>query len=170
MRIHSVLSDKCEYRENLGYKGIFAKNPISKGEMIALWGGIVYSKQETEKIGKLHPHFLTHPVSIYDGYYLGPVGTGEMDDAEFFNHACEPNAGVKGQIILIARKDISKDEEITFDYETTEINGQSFECECGSENCRKIIDGNAWKDCAFQKNNTGYLSWYIEEKIRNLNS
>lgn len=166
MRLHSFLSLKCEVAEKKGIKGVYATSQILKGELIALWGGIVYSKSEVEKLGADYPHFLTHPVSIYEGFYLGPINKTDLDDVEMFNHSCDPNAGIKGQIVLIARKKIYQGDQICFDYETSEINTETFECDCGSSICRKKIDGNSWKDPEFRKRNKGYFSWYIEEMIR----
>ncbi len=107
-----------------------------------------------------------YPVQIHEDFYLGPKALEELDDTEFFNHSCSPNAGVKGQMLLIARRDIQRGEEICFNYETTDTKGINFLCRCGSANCRKTITGAAWKDPAFQKEHEGFFSWYLQEKIR----
>jgi hypothetical protein len=170
MHLHSHLSEKCRVEKKSGQEGVFVKDDIEiiKDEIIAIWGGIIYSLDECKELGKENPIFLTHPVSVADGYYLGPTDPDNLDDAEFFNHNCDPNAGIKGQILLIARKDIKPGEEVCFDYGTTEIRGESFKCNCGSPICRDIIDGDLWKDPEFQKQNEGYFSWYIQQKIDNL--
>ncbi len=136
--------------------------------MIALWGGIVYSAQEVTEIAKQHPYFETHTVSIYKDFYLGPLDTDatHLDETELFNHSCDPNTGVKGQIVLVARRPILPGEEICFDYDTTEITAVPFVCQCRSPQCRGLIDGGAWKNAAFRAQHQGYLSWYIEELIR----
>ena len=172
MRTHSILSGKCSLkRSSLGGYGVFAVAKIKKGELICVWGGIAYSYKEICELSKKHPHYATNPISVYDGYYLGPVNKYDLDDGERFNHSCDPNAGVKGQIILVARRDIKKGEEICFDYDTTETCDEgSFKCKCGAKNCREVVDGSSWKKPQFQKKNRGYLSWYIEEKIRKINS
>jgi len=168
MQIHSYLSPKCESRKSPlhGY-GIFAKTKILYGEVIALWGGVVYSSEEVARLATQDPRFETHCVSIYKGFLLGPVNATnwKLDDTELMNHSCEPNVGIKGQIILIARRDIQENEELCFDYETTEIEPTPFTCNCGSQLCRKVLDGKAWKDPSFRERNHGYLSWYIEELI-----
>jgi len=49
---------------------------------------------------------------------MGP--SGGVDD--FFNHSCDPNAGLQidGQKVwLVAIKNITQGEEITWDYSTT---------------------------------------------------
>jgi uncharacterized protein len=169
MKRHSYLSPKgCTQQSPIHGWGIFAKQNIAQGEMIALWGGIVYSRKEVTEIAKHHPHFETHTVSIYKDFYLGPLDTdvAQLDETELFNHSCDPNAGVKGQIVLVARRPILQGEEIFFDYDTTETAAAPFACRCGSSLCRGLIDGSSWKNVSFRARHQGYLSWYIEELIR----
>lgn len=111
---------------------------------------------------------MGYPIQIYEGFYLGPKTSEDIDDSEMFNHSCSPNAGVKGSNILVARCDILVGEEICFDYETTDLQDLEFKCECQSNNCRKYINGSSWKDPVFQKQNEGYFSWYIQEKINQI--
>ncbi len=70
-----------------------------------------------------------------------------MDEPfELVNHSCNPNCGIKPNQYdgynLVAMKDISVDEEISFDYCMTEWYSISVqECLCGSKYCRKTIKG-----------------------------
>jgi len=166
---HSYLSPKCEVQKGseIHRQGVFAKENIKKGELIALWGGYSMSTKEVEELPKKVLDF-GYPVQVLDNFYIGPKKTSELDDAEMFNHSCDPNAGVKGQIVLVARKNIESGEEICFDYETTDTIELEFNCECGSKNCRGKIDGSSWKNPEFQRKNRDYFSWYILEKIKRL--
>ena len=65
---------------------------------------------------------------------------------DFINHSCSPNT--KLDIVkrwFIAIKDISKNDEITFNYLTTEWDTKKwstdFKCICGSKNCFGHIKG-----------------------------
>lgn len=166
-RLHSYLSPKCEVKKstNIHGQGVFAREDIKKGKPIAFWGGYIITLEELDDMPEDFLE-LGYPVQIYPGFFLGPKNFEDLDDAEMFNHSCDPNAGVKGQNILVARLDIKAGEEICFDYETTNTEGLYFKCCCGSKNCRRIIDGTSWKDPKFQRQNQGYLSWYIQEKIK----
>jgi SAM-dependent methyltransferase len=168
-RIHSWLSPKCRVQVSaLCGQGVFARVSIAAGELITVWGGVVYTADEVETWAVTYPKMNTNPVSIWDGHYLGPLRPGDPDDAaELFNHSCDPNAGVVGQVILVARRPITAGEEVTFDYNTTEteVTG-GFECQCGSSACRGVVDGQAWRDPAWRARNTGYLSTYVGEKVR----
>lgn len=57
----------------------------------------------------------------------------------YFNHSCDPNAGIKNNRDIVAMRPIRKGEEIVFDYAMNNIDDWTMECNCGSKNCRKII-------------------------------
>lgn len=134
--------------------------------MVAVWGGKVYSAAEVETMSEIFPHFATHTVSVCDGYFFGSENVFELDDAGLFNHSCAPNVGVQGQIVVVARRSIAAGEELLFDYETMETSAEPFVCRCGAAHCRGKIDGTAWREAEFVRENWNYLSWYVQEKIR----
>lgn len=75
------------------------------------------------------------------------------DDLDnFLNHSCDPNCDVvvfptNYAIALVANRDIFPGEAVTIDYDATEedlvAQGGSFECACGTSNCRGRVVG--WK-------------------------
>jgi len=166
MRIHSLLSSKCQVCPNsISGMGIFAGDELAPGELVAVWGGAVYTAEECSRLAATLPQFATHTIGVCEGYFLGSNHLFEYDDAELFNHSCEPNVGVRGQILLVARRGIQRGEELTFDYETIDTNPGGFACRCGSAKCRQVIDGRAWRESWFQEAHAGYLSFFIEELI-----
>ena len=151
--------------------GVIASAPIKMGEVIAIWGGKILSTSEIKKLEKIYPYAFSHSVGIYKGFFLCNSFSKKLDGTERMNHSCDPNAGIKGQILLVARRNINANEEVCFDYETTEISGGGglpFKCKCGSKKCRLIIDGKAWTSAIFQRRNRGYFSQYIQEMIDSL--
>jgi len=56
----------------------------------------------------------------------------------YVNHSCEPNAvfEIGEEPRLVAVEDIKEGDEITVDYNKTEIGGVETPCNCGSENCK----------------------------------
>jgi len=165
MTVHSYLSLKCEIRESSIHKlGVFAKEALKKGEVVAIFGGDILTVEETDGLPQaLFEDFL----QVYEGIYLGQRACSDLDAPFKINHGCSPNIGVKGQTLFVARRDISRGEEMLWDYETTELPEKSWGivCHCGSFECRGLINGEAWKDPAFQKKNEGFFSWYLQEKI-----
>ena len=94
----------------------------------------------------------------------------ELEEAFFFNHSCSPNAGIKGQIFLVAMKDIEPDQEVVFDYAmclhvVEGLPSYRLQCLCGAANCRKVITDGDWLIPELQKRYDGYFSWYLQDKI-----
>lgn len=59
----------------------------------------------------------------------------------YTNHSCDPNAALRGEA-LVALRPIVEGEEITFDYETTEVDmAEPFDCRCAAPTCRGVIRG-----------------------------
>jgi hypothetical protein len=116
--------------------GIFAARNILKDEIITEFKGPRVKIEHVDGI----------PKEVWD--HLLNVGVDEYiivrDPAARTNHSCDPNAGIKGDVSLVAMRDIKKDEEITFDYSIVTADNWTLECRCGSPSCRKII-GN-YKD------------------------
>ncbi len=173
LSITSYLSPKCQARRSaIGGLGIFAEKEIVKDEIIAIWGGKIYSQEDLEQLSVFNPSLLIHPLSIAEGFYMGPTDPSRPPEpSDYFNHSCEPNAGVKGQIILVARTLIVPDEEICFDYETTENQssiGMGFTCHCGHSSCKHEINGIRWNKVDFHKKNREYISWYLQKKFDSL--
>jgi hypothetical protein len=115
-RLHYWLSSACEVRPSLYIRGIFAREPIPALKLVVVWGGVVPTDAELAVLAAVDPTVASHAVCIGEGFYItsSPSGT---DPAEMFNHSCQPNVGVKGQIVVIARRDILSGEELTFDYD-----------------------------------------------------
>lgn len=61
----------------------------------------------------------------------------------FINHSCEPNAYIEwGQLQLRALRDIEEGEEVTYNYFTSDWDGEDvFECRCSAPTCKKYING-----------------------------
>jgi len=149
--------------EKGGY-AVFASQVVKKGELLAVWGGRVAT---LEQVLALPPEQQGHTIQIYDELYLAP--TDMEEPADFINHSCDPNAGIWGQIALVAMRDIEADEEITFDYAMADSSSyDEFDCACGARNCRGRVSGNDWKLPDLWEKYDGYFSTYLQHKIDKL--
>lgn len=167
MRIHSLLSPKCHARQSsVNGMGVFATQAFAERELVAVWGGKIYTAEECERLGSVFSHCVTHPVALCKGYFLGSENLFEFDDAELFNHSCDPNIGVQGQVVLLARRPISPGEELLIDYGTLDDSPYDFDCQCGTKHCRGQLRGDMWREDEFRNRHRGYLSWYLEELVR----
>lgn len=150
-----------------GY-GVFAINVIRKMETVARFGGYVMSLTEEQKL----PESIRDSAhQIDDEFVIGIKREDEITLVDRFNHSCEPNCGFKGQIFLVAMRDIESGEEVTFDYAMVLGGNAKYEikCLCGSQICRGYIRGHDWKIPKLQAKYAGYFQWYIQEKIDKLN-
>ena len=70
-------------------------------------------------------------------YFMGYKTSGVAPQ----NHSCDPNTQYSG-LNVIAKKEIKKGEELTLNY-TSFLNNEmeSFICNCGAPNCKKVIQG-----------------------------
>ena len=120
-------------------KGVFANRKFRKGEVILIPRGELLTKEKINK-KKNFKWFMDHSLQIEEDLFMGPA----YDFEDFVNHGCNPNSGhiINGKKIrFVAIKNIKKGEEITFDYSTTMFNTkEKMECECGSKNCRLVIE------------------------------
>jgi len=168
----SYLSPKAQSKESpIHGLGVFATKKIQKNEVIAIFGGRIMHLNDFQKItGKYYKGIPIDcfALQVYDNFFLSLDSVNEVEDSDFFNHSCESNAGIKGQITLVAKREIKPKEEITFDYATTESLFPKFRCYCGSKECRVVVTKDDWKNPAFRRKNKGYLSSYIEDKIKAL--
>lgn len=124
---HLYVSDS-----SIAGKGIFTSKDIKKGQVaFVLKGPLVHfaPRNKEEAIN------LPNIVGIEKDVYIDPVAP-----YVYFNHRCEPNLSAdEDGVTYIALKDIAANEELTFDYSTSEHSPWEMECGCGSAKCRKVV-------------------------------
>lgn len=159
--IYSWLAPKCETRElPNGQKGVFARMPFVQGEIISVWGGEIMTRAQVAQLPEKYQHYATQ---VEEDFFLAGISA---DGADYMNHSCEPNAGLQGQIVLVAMRDILPDEEICFDYAMTDGSDyDEFECHCGAPTCRKRVTGNDWRIPALREKYRGYFMPYLQKRI-----
>ena len=158
----SYLSSKLEGRLKADKSGnsIFSIEPINKGELIAVFGGVVY---EWETFIHLPEIERTLCIQVEDRHFLVPRPIGKGD---YVNHSCNPNAGLSGQIGLVAIRDIKIGEEVCFDYAMSDtMPYDEFNCGCGAASCRGTVGGNDWQIPQLQKKYAGYFSPHVQRRI-----
>jgi hypothetical protein len=162
---YSYLSPKLESRPHpeKGVCGVFCREPVARHEVVALWGGRILSASE---IDRDMPNFTQQVLQIEEAFYLM---TPNMEPADCFNHSCEPNVGLTGQIGLIAMRDIRAGEEACLDYAMCDGSSyDEFDCSCGTPSCRRHITGEDWKRPELWDLYEGYFSPYIQRRIAQL--
>ena len=159
----SYLSPKCLVVKapQKGGHAVLAREPITAGELIAVWSGRIVAAEELKN---LEPIFRQHSVQVEEGLFLTSLAPDEA--ADYINHCCDPNVGLCGQIALQAIRDIGPGEEITFDYAMSDGSGyDEFACACGAATCRGRVTGDDWRLPALWRRYDGYFSPYLQRRI-----
>jgi SET domain-containing protein len=142
--------------------GSFVVSKISKGEIVASFGGNVIDQSE---LAKYSADRVSRSLQLNKDSYLLSGDTPE--DGDMINHSCEPNCGITGTSSVLALRDIEIGEELTFDYAMSDSSEyDEFSCACGKENCRAKITGMDWQNKDLQTKYQNYFSSYIEKLIK----
>jgi len=159
-QLSSYLSPKLEARPTRDMRGVFAHTKVLRGELLMVWGGVVMPEAA---FMALPEEGRSLSVQVEEGLFLVPEHIGGGD---FVNHSCEPNAGLSGQIALVALRDIEPGEEVCFDYAMTDgCPYDEFECLCGQPTCRERITGNDWMLPELQEKYAGHFSPFLQRRI-----
>jgi hypothetical protein len=162
----AYLTDQCEVqnRDVTGGKAVYARELIEPGELVAVWSGRIVSAEELDELSE---DIRRHTVQVEEGLYLASHGPDEGPD--FINHSCEPNAGLDGQIAIVAMTRILTGDEVTIDYAMCDGSAyDEFECECGSALCRGRVTGQDWRSPTLWERYAGHFSPYLERRIKAL--
>jgi len=157
------LTPKAEARRSAGKgDGAFAVAPIVRGETVAAFGGYAVSRAELEA---LPAERRARSIQIDADLYLV---SGEVREAgDMINHACDPTCGMRGDVVVVALRDVAPGEELTYDYATSDASDyDEFACRCGAPRCRGVVRGTDWRDPAIQARYEGFFTSYVEARIR----
>ncbi|MBV9087663.1 MAG: SET domain-containing protein-lysine N-methyltransferase [Acidobacteriaceae bacterium] len=112
--------------------GCYTTSKIRKGTYIVEYTGPRLTIAEGDAIYEDQEH--TFLFGLKDGkHVIDGHGT-----AAFINHSCDPNCETdeeKGRVWIIAARDIAPGEELTYDYNLYDGDGDA-PCLCGAKTCR----------------------------------
>jgi hypothetical protein len=157
-------SPKTEVRPSpIHGEGLFAKRAIGRGEIVAVKGGHVLTRQEW---AALEPVMGAAEIQISEELFIAPVDPAQREGAMLYtNHSCDSNCAIQGQILLIAMRDIAPGEELTVDWATTDDGSHEMRCACGSMHCRGTVTGKDWMKRELQEKYAGWFCWFLQRKI-----
>jgi len=157
------LSPKLQARPNRekGGYGVFAVEPVKKGDVLVVWGGDILT---IEELTALPEDMRRFSIQVEEGLYLTTRETPHP--ADYINHSCNPNAGLSGQITAVALRDIEPGEEVCIDYAMCDGSPyDEFECQCGAPTCRGRVTGNDWGIPRLWDRYAGHFSPYLQRRI-----
>ena len=160
---YNWLTPKAQMRVTPGKgSGSFAISKISKGEIVASFGGNVINQNG---LTNYSPDRVGRSLQLNNDQYLL---SGDVPEAgDMINHSCEPNCGMAGTSRVQALMDIDVGEELSFDYAMSDSSQyDEFTCACGKDKCRAKITGMDWQKRDLQAKYSNYFSAYIESLIK----
>lgn len=148
-------------------RGVFASEFIPKGTLI--WRLTENKKYTKDELRKLPTNIKKDAYPDGDGGFVVATGKGES-----WNHSCNANTWWTSDDKLSAKRDIQIDEELTYDYATTDIDetkntdvAYDWECKCGSKNCRKKLHWNDILKFEIYNLHKGHLPSWVEKFVLN---
>ena len=142
-------------RSGVHGKGVFAVQPIPKGDKVIEYVGEIITWKEADR---RHPHDPKDPNHTFyfhldDKHVIDALYGG--NSSRWINHACEPNceADVEhGRVFIKALRNIHPGEELNYDYGlvidtplTPELKAE-YACWCGAPSCRGTMLASADED------------------------
>jgi SET domain-containing protein len=113
--------------------GCYTTRAIRKGQQVVEYDGPRFSKKEADE--RYAGRDITYLFSNGDN---GTVIDG-FGVAMFINHSCNPNcesSSIDGRVFIQAVRDIAAGEELTYEYNLFDSDGDDADCYCGAEKCR----------------------------------
>ncbi len=161
----SWFNPKTEKRSSaIQGRGLFARAPISTGEVIAVKVGAII---DSTALAIVRDQISAAEIQIDDDLYIAPLTAADVEASILcLNHSCDPSVGVRGQITFVAMRDIPAEAELTIDYAM--IDGDPSErmiCSCAAQGCRRVITGSDWQRPELQTRYGQYFSRYLQERF-----
>ena len=140
------MSDKPLFKvdhSSIHQKGLFATCDIESGTEIVQYIGEKINKEEStrralewEERARKANEGMVYIFELDEEWDID----GRLDDniARYMNHSCDGNCeaiNYDGEIWMVARRDITAGEELTFDYGYGMEHFLDHPCDCGADNC-----------------------------------
>jgi len=144
----------------IGGSGIFAKQMIQKNEAIFTIRG---TQRITHSYSRTFSPTGPNWVAVGTEEWLIPAPTNPWP---YINHSCNPNAGFKGTLTVVAMRTIRAHEEILIDYAITEEDPfWRMHCLCHAPQCRKQIRSAPFLPKPLLKKYQHYLPRFLQYLI-----
>jgi len=148
-------------------KGVIAKDKITEGEKIMKFGGESISRQAA-----FSGSYRTRSIWIVseNNFLALPNSDTQESLDEYLNHSCDANTWLTDEVILVAKRDIEPDEEITLDQGTWNFEYEEYvdnkeACSCGASNCRHVLTKDDWKLPEVQEEYKNHFHPMIQKMI-----
>lgn len=149
------------FQNSISGYGLFALERIKKDEAVIVYGNNYLTKEEIDLYSRSH-----YIIQWDDDLFSAEIP--QEEEGWFINHSCNPNTWMKTSdpYTLVAMRTILPGEEINVDYAIWNDHSlESFDCNCGNENCRKKITPHDWRIVSLQKKYKNHFCPFLLKKI-----
>ena len=157
-------------------QGYFAKQTITKGNIVFVFGGTPFL-QNLEELNKKENQekdiFYRSVIPLSDDFYLKASENFHTPvKSRLINHSCDPNLMIEGHVVVRAFKNIPSGEELCLDYSTLcnpeDKHIMIVNCFCKRALCRKQITSYDWEAPSLQKRYGLHFSFALLKKMGKL--
>ena len=146
--------------QSLG-RGVVAERVFARGEVIAVWRGPTITAREAVN---LPTHERDQLLQVDDDAFIH--SDEDLVTVDFINHSCDPNCGFTDGATLVAMREISPGEAVTFDYAMSDTSSFiAFKCRCASSSCRGQMSGDDWRLPHLQQRYAGWFAPHVARLI-----
>jgi len=157
---HRWITPKAEPRDSgIHGTGMFAKDPIAKDEIVAMYGGVIVPRSNIAKYQNVMGGI--YGIQVEEDFFICPT----EPKGGLFNHSCNPTLGYQNQITVVAVRDVNPDDELAFDYAFSETTFEPFTCTCNSDICRHTIKPTDWESSGLQRKWSKYFTPFLRSKF-----
>ena len=144
----STTMETLSIRTENKFRTLIAKQTYKKGEVIC----VMPSENIMDK-----PNRFTVQIAKDKHTHVGKLAA--------LNHSCDPNVILEtDKMVMIARRDIEKGEELSFFYPSTEWEMDApFICLCGASSCIHVVAGARFLPLSTLEHH--YLNQHIREMM-----
>lgn len=161
---HRWVNPKAQISESAIHGiGLVAVEDIPNNEVIIMYGGVIVPHTD---IAKYHQLIGQYNLPLDENFSIAPTSMEEIEKTGVVNHSCEPNLGFNNLISFKTIKDVSRGEELVLDYAFIGGYPKSFNCNCSTASCRKVITQDDWKNKELQEKYGEYFAPYLRSKFK----
>ena len=133
-------------------RGLFTAQAIKQGTRIIQYTGEKIPKGESDQRLAEGNNYIFQLNARYD-----IDGKARRNKARYINHSCDPNCTVQlttRTIWIVALRDISPGEELTYNYGYELDDAPAHPCTCGAETCCGAMVASRYQDVVRQRRAT----------------
>jgi hypothetical protein len=146
---------------------MFAREPIAKGETVAVVGGeLLHDDEFRRRTAGVQKY---NAIQVDEGLDL--LGHPDELAEATINHSCDGNLWLADEVTIVARREIAAGEELTIDYAlftTADDWVLDADCRCGADVCRRRVTGGDWRLSEVQVRYAGHFSPFLNRRIASL--